>query len=816
MPASQFLHDVRYALRTCARNPGLAAVIILTLALGIGANTAIFSIIDGVLLKPLPYDDPDGLVRLVENVSGVEPGRGAAHGSVPAVPLSELPILRERVQLLSHIGAYAPAAVTLASDEGALRVPAARVSSASLAMLGRSPLVGRLFDERDQDDGAEPVAILSYTAWRDRWRGDPTILGRSIVLDGRTFTVVGVMPRAFHFPDPHTQVWMPLSSSGRGRVPVIARVRAGISRQAAGDEFARVMRELRGDADEPDEPGAPAFELVSIQETLVAPVRPALRVLSVAVVVVLFICCVNVASLLLARAFVRQPEIAIRRVLGASRSQIFRQVLTECVMLALAAGIAGVGLAFAGLDLFRRLATGLVRNDLGPALSIPRLDEVVLDTRVLIVTSVIAIGAGILFGLVPALWHAHTDSLRVSESGSRGSRPWARQATQRVLVIAEIALAMTLVLAATLQISSFLTLARSEPGYDPANVLTFQIVRATGSARATLGEDAVARIRSLPDVVEAGYAAALPMIQTGFRGFLNTAPGPPPPPPRAGEDGASPRRPDVRLVSRDFLQTLRVRLVEGRGFSESVPGTGGGRELLINRKLAESGYLGSSPLGRQVFTGPNASTIVGIVDDMRQFGLDREPEPQVFARLAETRGPEYYAVRTNGTPTTIIAGIRRIVSELEPGATIDNVATMEQILSNSVARPRLYAAVLGTFAAMAGMIAAVGLYAVVAYTVMCRTREIGIRVAIGARPSDVRRLVLSEAFALSGAGVSLGMIGAIALNRSLATTLYGVAELGPIPYAAAAVGFAALVLVASYIAAGPALRVDPVIALRAE
>jgi putative ABC transport system permease protein len=271
--------------------------------------------------------------------------------------------------------------------------------------------------------------------------------------------------------------------------------------------------------------------------------------LSVAVVAVLFICCVNVASLLLARAFVRQPEIAICRVLGASRSQVFRQVLTECVMLALVAGVAGIGLAFAGLELFRRLATGLVRNDLGPALSIPRLDEVVLDTRVLIVTSVISIGAGI---------------VRASESGSRASRSWARQPTQRVLVIAEIALAMTLVLAATPQISSFLTLSN----IDPANVLTFQIVRAAGSARATLGEEAVARIRALPDVRDAGYASALPMIQSGFRGFLNTAPGPPPPPPRAGEDGASPRRPDVRLVSRDFLQTLRVRLVERRGFSE--------------------------------------------------------------------------------------------------------------------------------------------------------------------------------------------------------------------------------------------------------
>jgi putative ABC transport system permease protein len=238
------------------------------------------------------------------------------------------------------------------------------------------------------------------------------------------------------------------------------------------------------------------------------------------------------------------------------------------------------------------------------------------------------------------------------------------------------------------------------------------------------------------------------MIQTGFRGFLMTAPGPPPPPPRPGEGGVSPSRPDVRIVSRDFLQTLRVRLVEGRGFSERGPDTAPGRELLINRKLAESGYLGPSPVGRQVFSGPNASTIVGIVDDMRQFGLDQEPEPQVFTLLPGTRGPEYYAVRTNGTPTTVIAGIRRIVGDLKPGATIDNVATMDQILSNSVARPRLYAAVLGMFAAMAGVIAAVGLYAVVACAVRGRTREIGIRVAIGARPSDVRRLVMREAFVL--------------------------------------------------------------------
>jgi hypothetical protein len=269
-------------------------------------------------------------------------------------------------------------------------------------------------------------------------------------------------------------------------------------------------------------------------------------------------------------------------------------------------------------------------------------------------------------------------------------------------------------------------------------------------------------------------------------------------------------------VSRDFLRTLGARLVEGRGFSASGPDTVPGREVLINRKLAESGYLGPSPVGRQVFSGPNASTIIGIVDDMRQFGLDREPEPQTFTLLSETRGPEYYVVRTNGTPTTIIPGLRRIAGELEPGATIDKEATMEQILSNSIARPRLYAAVLGVFAAIAGLIAAVGLYAVVAYAVMCRRREIGIRVAIGARPSDVRRLIMREACVLSGVGIVLGVIGAFALNRSLATTLYGVAQLGPMPYAIAAAGFGVLVLAASYIAVGPALRVDPVVALRAE
>jgi putative ABC transport system permease protein len=814
---SQFPHDVRYALRTCSRNPGLAGVIILTLALGIGANTAIFSIIDGVLLKPLPYRDPEGLVRLVENVSDDNPGGGGSQGRVPAVSLSEIPALRERVRLLSDIGAYAPSAVTLASDEGALRVPRVQVSASILSMLGRPPLLGRLFDARDEITGAEPVAILSYRAWRGPWRGDPTILGRSIILDGHTHTVIGVMPRSFHFPDPQTQVYTPLSisPSARGRVPVMARVRAGISYQAAADEFVRVMREIRGEA---GEAGDAPFELIGIQQALVAPVRPALRVLSIAVIVVLFICCVNVASLLLARAFVRQPEIAIRRVLGGSRAQVFRQVLTECLMLALVAGLAGIALAYLGLDVFRNLATGLVRNDLGPAFSIPRLDEVELDTRVLLIATAVSIGAGVLFGLVPALWHARTDSLRASESWSQASRPWARQATQRVLVIAEIALAMTLVMAATLHIHGFVRLSTIDPGYDAANVLTFQIFRSTGSARVTLGDDLVSRLRSLPDVREAGYASALPMIQTGFRGFLMTAPGPPPPPPPPGtpDAGPSPSRPDVRLVSRDFLQALRVRLIAGRGFSDRGPDAVAGRELLINRQLADSGYLGPSPLGRQVFSGPNASTIVGIVDNVRQFGLDREPEPQIFTLLPGTYGSEYYAVRTNGTPTAIVPGIRRILGELEPGATIDNVATMEEILSNSVARPRLYAAVLGLFAAMAGIIAAVGLYAVVAYAVRCRTREIGIRIAIGAAPADVRRLVLGEAFGLSGAGVLLGAIGALTLNRYLSTTVYGLADFGPIPYAVAAAGFAALVLLASFVAAGPAMRVDPVIALRAE
>ena len=856
--------DLRYALRALRRSPGFTGVAVLTLALGIGANTAIFSVVHTVLLRPLPYKDADRFVRIIDRVTPSDVGAGVAR--VPGVSVSELMMLRARSHTLSQIGVYLQTSVTLMGRDEAIRLEGTRLSPPVFSMLGVQPSIGRSFEPQDEQPGADASVILSYATWQRHFGGSPQVIGQRVTLDARDFAVVGVMPQGFAFPDAQTQFWMPftLPTSGpaaQSRFTPVGRLNDGASVGAAAAEVNAMLLPIppapppppppapAGQAGPPASPPPPPaprsggaadvqrgsgaqpagrnreataarFRVIGLQEQLVAPVRTALLVLAGAVGFVLLIACVNVANLLLARTAVREREIAVRRALGAGHGRLVRQLLTESVVLALVGGAMGTALAYGGVRLLRALGTTLPRRDLGNSVSIPRLAEIGLDATVFGFALAVAVLTGVLFGLAPAIRQARAPEMDVlrEAAGGRSHR------MQHLLVVAEIALAMMLLVGGGLLIHSFANLMKTDAGYDPRNVLTFQVSlpRSSDLERAVFAENVVTRLASISGVRAAGYSQHLPMVQMVSVAPLRTTPNlpaQPPPPPGPPGSRTPPEWPSTRFVSRDFLSVMGMRVIAGRGFDDGDR-KGQPQVMLISRALARSGFLGDNPIGKQVYAlGAAPWQIVGIVDDVRYKGIDQEPEPQIFIDIRQwpaPGGPRYYAVRTNGEPTAVASTIRSVVRQLEPRAAVDNVATMTQIVSTSVSRPRMYAVLVGIFAAVAVVLAVVGIYGVMAYSVTQRTREIGIRMALGARPREVLRLVLGESILLTGAGLVSGLTGAALVTRYLDTMLFGLTTLDPATFAAAALAFASVATVAAYVPARRATRVDPVVALRCE
>jgi putative ABC transport system permease protein len=831
--------DARYALRTFGKNPGFALAAILTLALGIGANSAIFSIVQAVLLKPLPYPDPMRLVRLIENVPATESLNGSPL-RLAGMNLNELVELRRRTQTLSHVAAYTPATMTLTARDETIRIDGTRLSGSAFAMLGAHPMLGRTFESTDETAGSPPLAVLSFTAWHRHFGADPGIVGRHIMLDGKSCEIVGVMPSSFAFPDPQTRFWVPFVPSDSAqavgsRVAMMARLKEGITPAAAASEIGTMIRDLRGTVESrtPSETaGRQRFELAGVQDELVAPVRPALLVLTVGVGFVLLIACANVGNLLLARTTAREREIAVRVALGAGGGRLARQVLTESVMLALLGGLAGTALTFGGIQLLRTLGATLARRDLGPAVSFPRLDEIGVNATVFLFTLAVSVVTGVLFGLAPAVRQSQLGQMNVlkeaTSSTVSGFRLGRRHTVRSLFVIAETALAMVLLIGGGLMIRSFVKLVTVDLGYDPSHVLTFQVAlprdRYSNAQILAFAEEATTRFQAHPRVRAAGYAHTLPMVQFLRNVSLSTTPDPPRPQRPLGS--LTPDTPDARIVSTDYFRVMGMRVIAGRTFGENDR-AGQPLVMLINRTLARSGYLGHNPIGKKVYSiGREPWEIVGVVDDVRQYGLDRDPDPQIFADFRQwpvlpmtgllADVPRYYAIRADGDPATLVTYLRAIVRQLDSQATFDNVATMEQLVSNSVSRPRLYASLLGIFSGAALTLAAIGIYGVIAYSVTRRTREIGIRVALGARRSDVLGLVLRQAATLTLIGIGIGIAGAVASTRYLTTMLFGLSALDLPTYAAVATVFAAVATFAAYVPARRALGVDPLVALRSE
>jgi len=833
--------DLQYAARMLRRSPAFTAVAVVTLALGIGANTAIFSVLHAVLLQPLPFKDPDRLVRVYENLSAAEsPNKRPVR--MGAMDTRELLELRATSRALSHVVSYSGAIVTMLGAGDTVQISGSSISAGTFAMLGVQPALGSPFS-RDEDAGVgEHVVILSHDAWNRYFAADPGVVGRHVTFTGNTtftggmalgssYTVIGVMPRGFYFPNEGALFWTPLAlapptDNRPHRSTFMAQLAEGVSLDAARSEIGGILLAYRGRSDEAANGGAGRrFEVTRVADEITKDFQPALFVLAAAVGFVLLIACANVANLLLARTAARQREIAVRTALGAGRGRLVRQVLTESVLLSLTGGAAGAAMAFFGVAMFRALAATLPRIDLGSAAAIPRLNAVVISPPVLSFALVISILTGILFGLGPALRQSRADQMNVLHDSNAGTSGfvWRRgHAVQGALMVAEIALATMLLIGGTLLMRSFVKLATVDPGFNPSNVLTFQVSlrgdKHPMSALKPFADDLVARLESVPGVDVAAYARQLPMVQLQDRYVIGRTP-------RPGEfsDFSSQPSADARFVSRTFLRALGMSVIEGRGLDAADAGREP-RALVVNRTLAQRYFPGESPVGKIVYAGASGVPwqIIGVVGDQRLLGLDTEPQPELFADLSQWSGRNmfplgpYYAVRTHGDPQPIISGIRAIVREIDDEAPLYNVVMLEEIVSNSIRLPRLYAVLLAIFGGIAAGLAAVGIYGVIAYTVAQRTREIGVRMALGAKRRQVIGLVLGNGVIWTALGVALGLGGAAALSRYLTSLLFGLTPLDPITFAAVAAAFTAIATIAAYFPARRAATIDPSVALRCE
>jgi predicted permease len=808
------LQDVRFAVRALTRNPGLAVVTIITLALGIGANTAIFSVVNGVLLRPLPYAEPDGLVRIIENLTPDTAGTRRSR----AVPfdLDELSTFQSLTTTFSHVGVYPRVAVWLRDRTESARLVGNRLSADILPMLGVEPLRGRVFVAADESASATATLILSYRAWQRHFGGRPEAIGEIVFLDDTPHTVIAIMPPAFEFPDPQAEFWVaakptPLPPGAFQQFPMMARLRPDATISEATREVTRILDEMRGNppADMFDtQAGPPPYEIARVQDEIVGPVESALVMLMAAVGFVLLIACTNVANLRLCQSGARVQELLVRRALGASSGRLLRQLLTESVVLAIVGGIAGLAVAAGGVRLFRALATNLERGDLGPAFSLPRLHEVGVNLEVLAFALAASIATGLLFGLTPAFLQTRTRSADLVRQGAGTSRSGRR--FSGLLVVAEVAMASTLLVGAGLLLRSYAKLSSVDPGYD-LRVLTFQVARGRypERERAAFAEQLVQRLRALPGVQSAGWAPLLPMVAGPF-----------------GMNFASMADPSARYpvrsypVSVDFFKAMGIRVIAGQGFNKNDR-PGQITPVLINETLAKMAFPGRDAVGEIANNG--FFRVVGVVEDMRQIGLEQAAGPQIFqdARYRPglprplSYGP-YFALRIDGNPERVMTSLRAVVKQIDERGTVENVATMGAIVANSISRPRMYTILLNTFAGVAISLAAIGIYGVVSYSVVRRTKELGIRVALGARRGEVFGLVLRQGLALSGLGLLVGIAGALGLTRYLESLLFGITPLDWPTFVVVALFMGGVATFASYVPARRATKLDPIAALRCE
>ena len=841
MTRAEIAADTRYALRGFKRTPGLTIITVLTLAVGLGATAAIFSVVNAVLLRPLPFGEPERLVQIAEHVPASE-GFGGVAQRRTAMNVAELDWWRTNSKALSEIAVIqGNDARTLVTADGTVQLYGQRVSPALFAMRGIPPLLGRGLlpdDERPDTD----VVVLGEATWRQYFNAAPDIVGRRIELNNQTLTVVGVMPPAFG-DDAFWAAFVPPAAGSPGFMFLNAQARLapGVSVETASAEANTLGLQLRGIE---AEPGAePRFEIVRTLDEMTAAVAPALRVLVGAVGVLLALVCTNVANLLLVRGTRRQQEIAIRRSLGATRGRIMRQVLTESLVLAGFAAIAAVMFAFAGVGLLKATATAYVnRRFAGAPPVLPRLDEIAIDPTVLAFVVGLAVVTGVLFGLLPAL--------RLSKYGEHGHASQSQLSTLarnsrlgHVLATVQLACAMGLLIGAGLLVNSFLKLTGISPGVDATGVLSFELVvpgDSTAERKLEIAETLVARLESDSRVTSAGFADIPPLVP-GI--MIVTANFVPPGMTQAElneerQTQAPGEGTQTRQVSPGYLRTVGARLVAGTWLDERASAE---PAVLVTRPYAEHYFPNGDAVGATMTAGPNVVTIAGVVDDIHLGRLEGKPERAVFIeprQMLETQRAQQraaqrppppggdrffltiggssipFAARTTGDPVAIAADLRRVVRDIDPNLAVDAAVPMERIVSSLTTRPRFYAAVLSAFGVIAGFIAVIGLYGVLSYVVGQRTKEIGVRMALGAQRDTVLKLVLRQGAVVVAIGVVAGVAGAAVLTRYLEGTLYGVTALDVTTFAVVAAAFATVAMVAAYLPARRATAINPLVALR--
>ncbi|HEX8163400.1 MAG TPA: ABC transporter permease [Pyrinomonadaceae bacterium] len=803
------IQDVRFGLRMLTKNPGFTAVAVIALALGIGANSAIFSVVNAVLLRPLPYKDPERIVMVWEDDS--------RHGYPRDTPAPANYVdWRDQNKVFEDMAAIAELSFNLTGAGEPERLDGRRVSASFFPILGVEPQLGRRFTPEEDRPGENHVVILSHGLWQRRFGSDAGIIGKTITLNGYSFAVVGVMPQSFQFPTREDQFWIPIAftqqeAARRGShfLEVIARLKPGVTLEQARAEMSTIAGRLQQQY--PAENTELGAAVVPLHEQLVGNIRTALLVLLGAVGFVLLVACANVANLLLARAAGRQKEIATRVALGASRLRLVRQFLTESVLLAAVGGVVGLLLSAWGV----RLLKAFIPENISQA------GEITVDLKVLLFTLLISLLTGLVFGLAPAtqatklnLNETLKEGGRDSAAGSRGNR------IRGVLVVSEVALSLILLIGAGLLINSFLRLRNVDPGFHTDNLLTMSVSLPAQkypdhARRSAFYTEMIRRVEALPGVRSAAITSQIPLVKQGDTGSITVEGRPDPPRGQANMVA-------MRIVSPHYFQTMSIRLLRGREFGDQdradAPAV-----AVISEGMARRYWPGEDPTGKRICPGKPESpddwvTVVGVVNDVQQFGLDAESKPQMYLTYQQSGyfSPRHLVVGTNVEPTSLASAVRGAVWGIDPDQPVSNISTMEEVLSESIARQRFSTLLLGVFGVVALVLAAVGIYGVMSYSVSQRTHEIGIRMALGAQTGDVLKLAVGQGLKLVMIGVGVGLAASVVLTRVMSSLLFGISSTDPATFAVISLVLVGAGVLASYIPARRATKVDPMIALRYE
>ena len=796
---TRLIQDVRYGLRMCLRRPVFTLTAILALALGIGANTAVFSVVDAVLLRPLPYADPEALVYV--------------HDTYPAVTLASVSAakylaLRERNRSLTALGAHAPSNLTLTGHGEPEQVTGAAVSADLFRVLQVPPLHGRWFSPDEDRPKSAPVIVLGHGLWQRRFGSDPGVVGTVVTIDGEPRTIVGVMPAGFTYPG-QTQAWVPLAltpnlAAGNNFLRLVGRMRPGLTVVGVQRDLTQISSAFNAQNGLTRD-----VKVWRLHDYLVMSNRRVLLVLQGAVAFVLLIACANVANLLLARGVERHRELAVRMAVGAGRGRIVRQLLTESVLLSAAGGAVGVLLASWLLRLFLAVAPT----------NFPRTQAIAIDVRILVFTLVLATLTGLLFGVAPArrgLRSDPSDTLR--DMAGRSTTSGRARGASRVLVVAEVALALVLVVGAGLMVKSLLNLQRESGGFQPSGLLTFELrlpsARYADGGAVQFFQRLMEELRAVPGVQAAGAINFLPLANFGFNGPFAIAGRPPFPADRAPAV-------EFRMVTPRYFAAMAIPVGQGRAFTDA-DNASSRPVVIINQSMARKYWPQGNAIGEHVQLGVDPGTvsreIVGVVGDVRSASIGTAPVPETYVPHAQAPiSAMGVAVRLNGLDTAaVVSSIGERIAQLDSNLPLVRVRMMDAIVESSSGATRMSSVLTTVFALLAALLASVGIYSLIAYSVAQRTRELGIRVALGADRRALVRLIVGEGLSLAVIGIALGLVGALVLTRTLETLLYEVSPSDPAVLALTCAGVLVVALLASLVPAVRALRVDPMTALRVE